>query len=154
MSRPRRLETPTLPAADSDPEWVGRRPDPTVLVVDDQDMVLDLVKAFLQDTDYRVVLAASGPLALDVSRRLRGLVDLLLTDVRMPGMNGPELYGRIVDGCPGARVLYMSGYGTTEATKHGVPADAPLIVKPFGPDELVQRIRSVLGGSNFAAAAS
>ncbi len=118
----------------------------SVLVVDDQHVVLELVDAFLEDFGYRVYLAGSGRQALEICNRVKGSVDLLLTDVRMPGMNGPELYERILERFPDVKVLYMSGFAAAEAGRFGVPDNAQLIVKPFRPDELLQRMRLVLAG--------
>ncbi len=118
----------------------------TVLVVDDQHVVLELVDAFLEDSDYRIYLAGSGRQALEICNRLQGAIDLLLTDVRMPGMNGPELHDRIVNRFPGVKVLFMSGFSAAEAMRFGVPEDAALIVKPFRPAELMQRIRHLIAG--------
>ncbi len=119
----------------------------TVLVVDDQHPVLELVDAFLEDSGHRVYLAGSGQQALDIVDRLEGAIDLLLTDVRMPAMDGPELHARIIERFPGVRVLFMSAFSAAEATRFGLPAGAPLIVKPFLPDELLERIRGIIGGA-------
>ncbi len=128
------------------PRRSGGRRNQTILVVDDQHVVLELVDAFLENSDYRVFLAGSGHQALEIGRRLSDSIDLLLTDVRMPGMNGPELYGRMADRYSGIKVLFMSGFAAAEAVRFGVPSDAPLIVKPFRPDQLLMRIRTVLSG--------
>ncbi len=128
------------------PVAARRRGVKTVLVVDDQHVVLELVDAFLEDCDYRVYLAGSGRQALEICHRVQGAVDLLLTDVRMPGMNGPELHERIVKRYPDVKVLFMSGFSAAEAARFGVPKSAPLIVKPFRPDELLQRMRLLMAG--------
>ncbi len=132
-----RVTTPAAPSRD-----VGK----TILVVDDQHVVLELVDAFLEDCGYRVFLAGSGRQALEICNRVQGAVDLLLTDVRMPGMNGPELYDRMAEKFPGVKVLYMSGFAAAEAGRFGVPDNAPLIVKPFRPNELLQRMRLLMAG--------
>ncbi len=125
----------------------------TVLVVDDQQVVLELVDAFLEDSGYRIHLAGRAQQALDICQRLEGKIDLLLTDVRMPGMNGPELYFRVAEQYPSIKVLFMSGFSASEAARFGVPQSAPLIVKPFRPDELLQRMRLVIAGVlEFSAA--
>ncbi len=161
MTRSREEQGGTLHYFTTKPRRTGAAPPrrrrrsgrQTLLVVDDQHVVLELVDAFLEDSGYRVFLAGSGQQALDVCRRLDGGVDLLLTDVRMPGMNGPELYSRLVEQHPGVKVLFMSGFSATEAARFGVPQNAPLIVKPFRPDELLQRLRLVIAGVlEFSAA--
>ena len=135
--------TPALP----DPGPRRHRHDgPTVLVVDDQHTVLELVDAFLDGNDFRVYLAGSGRQALEICHRIDGALDLLLTDVRMPGMNGPELHSRMVERYPGVKVLFMSGFQAPVAASFGVPEGAPLVVKPFRPDKLLRRMRMVLGG--------
>ena len=135
--------TPAVPVASPRRR---RHNAPTVLVVDDQHVVLELVDAFLEGCNFKVYLAGSGRQALEICQRLDGAVDLLLTDVRMPGMNGPELHSRLVERHPGIKVLFMSGFQAPEAASFGMPEDAPLVVKPFRPDELVRRMRMVLGG--------
>ncbi len=140
-------------AGKTPPRRASRERQPTVLVVDDQHVVLELVDAFLEDSGYRVFLAGRGEQALKICERLEGGIDLLLTDVRMPGMNGPELYFRIVERHPGVKVLFMSGFSAMEAARFGVPRNAPLIVKPFRPDELQHRLRLVIAGVlEFSAA--
>ncbi len=134
------------PRAATPPRRRGVQATKTLLVVDDQHVVLELVDAFLEDCDYRVFLAGSGRQALEICHRVQGEVDLLLSDVRMPGMNGPEVYDRIVAKYPQVKVLFMSGFSAAEAARFGVPASAPLIVKPFRPDELLQRIRLLIAG--------
>ena len=124
----------------------------TVLVVDDQHVVLELVDAFLEDADYQVYLAGSGRQALDICRRLQGRLDLLLTDVRMPGMNGPELHQRMVESFPDIKVLFMSGFSSAEAARFGVADDAPLVGKPFRPDELLEGIRREIDRPPLSAA--
>ena len=118
----------------------------SVLVVDDQRVVLELVDAFLEDSEYQVHLAGSGQQALEICERLERPIDLLLTDVRMPGMNGPELYHRLAARLPGLKVLFMSGFSASESARFGMPANAPLIVKPFRPAELMHRMNLVLAG--------
>lgn len=135
----------------TDPAAVTRRGSArtdrrTVLVVDDQHVVLELVDAFLEDSDYRVYLAGNGRQAIEICDRLGGAVDLLLTDVRMSDMNGPELHERIAARYPGVKVLFMSGFSAAEAARFGMPEDAPLIVKPFRPEELLQRMRHLIAG--------
>lgn len=140
------LFTPRQPAAEpaveSDAQVDARR----ILVVDDQHVVLELIDAFLEDTGFQVYLAGSGRQALEICGRLQGAIDLLLTDVRMPGMNGPELYERVAADYPEVKVLFMSGFSAAEAARFGMPANAPLIVKPFRPGELIQRMRVLMSG--------
>ncbi len=118
----------------------------TVLVVDDHDSMLVLVKAFLTDAGYRVLEAEGGARALEVCRRHEGAIDLLLTDVRMPKMDGPELCRRVAERHPGIKVLFMSGFAREWAEEEGVPEDAAMIEKGFTPQQLQRRVKAVLNG--------
>ncbi len=118
----------------------------TVLVVDDHDSMLVLVNAFLADAGYRVLEADGGAAALEICRRCDGAIDLLLTDVRMPKMDGPELHRRIVERYPGVKTLFMSGFAREWAAEEGVPEGAELIEKGFTPQELQRRVKAILNG--------
>ena len=120
---------------------------PTVLVVDDLPMILGLVEAFLTSSGFRVLVAGSGRQALDVCHRVEGRIDLLLTDVRMPDMNGPQLYRRVQARYPLTRVLFMSSFDAFELAKLGMPAGTALLAKPFGSAELLQRLRGTMAAA-------
>jgi hypothetical protein len=118
----------------------------TLLVVDDSEPVLALTGRILSRAGYDVLTAPSGEWALSVAARHPARIDLLLTDVMMPDISGPQLAERLAGSRPGLRVLYMSGY--QRATPDGtsmVPAGAALIEKPFKPDALLRTIRQTLG---------
>jgi two-component system, cell cycle sensor histidine kinase and response regulator CckA len=108
----------------------------TVLVVDDQDVVRDVIRISLENAGYRVLEAASPGAAIAIAREANDL-DLLVTDVVMPEMDAFELAERITRELPGIRVLYTSGY--TDAG-----AEGPFIQKPFTPAELIEKVGSVL----------
>ena len=108
----------------------------TVLVVDDQDVVRDVIRLTLEGAGYTVLDAASPNDALALVRD-NGPIDLLVTDVVMPEMDAFELADRVVSKLPGVRVLYTSGY--TDAG-----AEGPFIQKPFTPAELVEKVSTVL----------
>jgi two-component system cell cycle sensor histidine kinase/response regulator CckA len=108
----------------------------TVLVVDDQDVVRDVIRLTLEGAGYTVLDAASPNDALALVRD-NGPIDLLVTDVVMPEMDAFELADRVVSELPGIRVLYTSGY--TDAG-----AEGPFIQKPFTPAELVEKVSTVL----------
>jgi two-component system, cell cycle sensor histidine kinase and response regulator CckA len=110
----------------------------TVLVVDDQDVVRDVIRLTLEGAGYTVLDAASPNDALALVRD-NGPIDLLVTDVVMPEMDAFELADRVVSEIPGVRVLYTSGY--TDAA-----AEGPFIQKPFTPAELVEKVSTVLAG--------
>ncbi|HEY3283162.1 MAG TPA: ATP-binding protein [Armatimonadota bacterium] len=116
----------------------------TVLVVDDDPAVRQVVKAVLSSRGYRVLEADRGEAALEVCRSEEGPIDLLLTDLVMPGIPGQELARRVAGLRPEARTLLMTGY--LESALAGRPADgeADLLRKPFTPDELAERVRTAL----------
>jgi two-component system cell cycle sensor histidine kinase/response regulator CckA len=111
----------------------------TVLVVDDQDVVRDVIRLTLEGAGYTVLDAASPNAAIDLVRGEAGPIDLLVTDVVMPEMDAFELADRIACEVPGVRVLYTSGY--TDAG-----AEGPFIQKPFTPAQLVEKVSAVLAG--------
>ena len=119
----------------------------TVLVVEDEDSVCELVRVALTRAGFRILVAHDGTEALMVSASEPGRIDLLLTDVVMPGLNGRELARRFRATRPDARVLFMSGYAADVIAAEGeLLGDADLLVKPFSPDELVERVRTALHG--------
>jgi two-component system cell cycle sensor histidine kinase/response regulator CckA len=108
----------------------------TVLVVDDQDLVRDIIRLTLESAGYTVLAAASPNAAIDLVRGGEE-IDLLVTDVVMPEMDAFELADRIACEVPGLRILYTSGY--TDAA-----AEGPFIQKPFTPAQLIEKVRGVL----------
>jgi len=127
-----------LPAGS--PEEAGRLPPYGVLVVDDEsDLRLVLCRA-LCAAGYRVWDAASGADALKIAAERDGDVSLLVTDLKMPGMNGRELADEIASRWPGIRVLYISGFA--ECT---LPPGASFLAKPFRVDALKREIERLLG---------
>ncbi|MFH1021442.1 MAG: ATP-binding protein, partial [Pseudomonadota bacterium] len=96
------------------------RGDKTVLVVDDEPSLRTLVVAILQPCGYTMLEASSGAEALQVSNAFAGRIDILLTDVIMPGMNGKELAEAIAARRPETRIIYMSGYTDNAIAHHGV----------------------------------
>jgi len=119
----------------------------TVLVAEDDPSVREVTVSILKSAGYRVLEAASGPEALDVCRRHPGLVDVLVTDVVMPGMSGRALATRMEAMYPGMKVLYISGYTDNIIARHGVLEDGlNFIQKPFTRIELLRKVRQVLDG--------
>ncbi len=117
----------------------------TVLLVEDEEGVREFAGRVLRENGYTVFDAENGLAALDVLARHDGTVDLLLTDVVMPGMGGFELARRASALRPGSDVLYMSGY-TEEMVGEGgfLKSDVPFLPKPFAPDALLRKVREVL----------
>ncbi|MBI1865278.1 MAG: PAS domain S-box protein [Nitrospirae bacterium] len=117
----------------------------TVLLVEDEEGVRDLASRVLRENGYTVFEAENGQTALDVLDRHEGPVDLVLTDVVMPGMNGFELTKRASVLRPGSDVLYMSGYTEEMIGERGLlEADIPFLPKPFTPEALLRKVREVL----------
>jgi len=128
------------------PEQMPARGTETVLLVEDEDMVRRMTREVLEGAGYRVLEASSGFEALRVSAGHGGRLDLLLTDVVMPGMSGRELAERLAPVRPGMKVLYMSGHTDDAIFHHGVTqAGTGFLQKPFTPDALERRVRDLLG---------
>jgi CheY-like chemotaxis protein len=119
----------------------------TVLIAEDDDAIRKLLVDILEPLGYRVITADSGMEALRVAETAGGGVDILLTDVVMPGMSGKELAQRFQTIDPGIKVLFMSGYTEEVIIRHGVEqAGVSFIQKPLIPNKLVRKLREVLDG--------
>ncbi len=119
----------------------------TVLLVEDEDAVRTLVLAILKQKGYAVLTARNGGEALLVCERHSGSIDLMLTDVVMPGMGGKDLARRLAPLRPEMKTLYMSGYTDDAITHSGVlEPGTQYIQKPFAPDDLARKVRGVLDG--------
>jgi PAS domain S-box-containing protein len=117
----------------------------TVLVVEDQDTVRRVTTAILQGQGYRVLDAPGGAQALSASSDFPDRIDLLITDVAMPGMTGLELAQRLLALRPGIRVLYTSGYTANVIVHQGVlDPNVAYLPKPFTPEALASKVREVL----------
>ena len=117
----------------------------TILFVEDEDIVRDLGTRILKDFGYKVLHASNGEEAIALARGYEGRIDLLMTDVVMPGMNGRELATQLVLHRPEMKVLFTSGYTENVIVHHGVLDDAvSFIEKPYSPSTLVKKIREVL----------
>jgi len=119
----------------------------TVLLVEDEASVRELAERILDDAGYRVFEAANGDDAERVFAQHADSIDLVVTDVMMPGCGGPELVSRLRVRAPALRVLYMSGYTERSiAEKAGIDRGLPLIQKPFTVAEFVRQVRQALEG--------
>ena len=117
----------------------------TVLLVEDADALRKLTHMLLKQHGYRVITAADGATALALLQENPERVNLLLTDVIMPGLNGRALAERLGLLQPGLKVLYMSGYTDDAIVKHGVlGSGAYLLSKPFSEESLTRKVREVL----------
>ena len=117
----------------------------TVLVVEDQPAIRSFINAVLKEYGYRVLDASDGEEAVGVAKGHSGEIDLLLTDVVLPNMNGRVLAEKLRAMRPNVKVLFTSGYTDEAIAKRGVLAHGvAYIPKPFGSDELAAKVRDVL----------
>jgi DNA-binding response OmpR family regulator len=117
----------------------------TILVVEDEEAVLRLAARILQFHGYQVLTAGSGTEALRLAAEYKRPIDLLLTDLVMPGMNGKELAERLQHHFPGLRILYMSGYSDDVLARPGaLDRGASFMPKPFSMEILAQNVRAAL----------
>jgi signal transduction histidine kinase len=140
------LQGDFLPDAGGDAEAVApaRGGAETICVVEDEDSVRSIVVRALEYLGYRVVSAANSSAAMERMGAHQGSIDLLLTDVVMPGGSGPELAARVVARYPRCRVVFMSGYPETDVGGRGLPPGARLLEKPFTVDALARCVRDLL----------
>ena len=160
QSRPGRGSTfqVLLPAAAAAPaavllerETSGSPVSATVLLVEDDDGVREFVAEALRVSGCEVMLAASPAEALAIAARQSRVIDLLVTDVVMPGMNGGELADRLVAMRPELRVLFMTGYDDEEMAERGlVGPRRDCLTKPFPAVELRARVRALVSGASRA----
>jgi len=137
-----------LPAA-PDPTESAEPEEPhvaTLLLVEDEPALRSLVVTMLEEQGYLVLQAGNGLDAIAVAERHLGQIDLLLTDVVMPRLSGPELAQQLSVLRPGLEVLFMSGYNDSRLVNRGVAkSNTNLLVKPFTPDQLVRRVAELTG---------
>ena len=136
----------------------GRTPAPappplagheTILLVEDEPLLLHMTRILLEQAGYNVLAAHEPSAALQLAEHHAGKIDLLITDVVMPGMNGRELAQQLLDRQPDLRRLFMSGYTADVIADHGVlDSGVHFISKPFSPVELAAKIRETLGDPN------
>lgn len=153
-----RIYLPEVEATAQSPERestvrVLARGTETILLVEDEDALRGLTLSSLQSGGYTVLEARDGKAATEVAQQHNGPIDLLLTDVIMPGISGRELADHLLKLRPAMRLLFMSGYTHDLITHHGAldPGTA-LLEKPFGVESLLTKVREVLDGQ-FASAA-
>ncbi|MDD5643068.1 MAG: PAS domain S-box protein [Syntrophales bacterium] len=125
----------------------------TVLLVEDEELVRQMVFDALIEKGYQVYMAENAEEALTFCDQFKGRIHLLLTDVVMPGLSGRQLAERLVLRYPDLKVMYISGYGESAISHHGVldPGIA-FLAKPFTPNVLIHRVRKVLDMPSFSPA--
>ena len=118
----------------------------TVLVVDDEEGLRGIVCRTLRDQGYGTLEASHGAEALEVLEKASEAVDLVVTDVVMPGMDGRELGRRLTQRWPKLPILYISAYDVNDIFRRGSPRNsAPFLQKPFPPEGLITSVRQLLG---------
>ncbi len=126
-----------------------------VLVVDDEPMVLNLVACVLERAGFRVLRASGAAEAMRLAGEHAGPIHLLVTDVVMPGLSGPMLAEKLLEGRPEIRCLFMAGLPDTHEVQHWIVRPGhPFLAKPFFPDALLGKVRQVLIGSGNGALAA
>ncbi|HWD99108.1 MAG TPA: response regulator [Bryobacteraceae bacterium] len=125
----------------------------TILVVDDEPMVLGFLTGTLSRYGYRVVQAESGAQALRLCKDRGHTIDLILTDVVMPGLNGKDLVEAIRSLGLDPKTLFMSGFTRDIAAETGFTDWASFIQKPFTPTQLIGKVREILGHRTATAGA-
>lgn len=145
-----RIYLPRVEAPIESSETAAVAPEPargaeTILVVEDDDAVRRMTREFLKIHGYTVVEARSAAVAIQLMETQSDQIDLVLTDVLMPGMKGRELVTQLITLRPDLKVLYMSAYTEDAAINIGVlNPGTEFIEKPFGPDDLAAKVRDVL----------
>jgi two-component system, cell cycle sensor histidine kinase and response regulator CckA len=140
------------------PEDVKRREIPrgseAILLVEDDPKLRVLAVRLLKKFGYEVLVAACGVEALAIASDPQTLIDAVVTDVVMPGMNGRELVEKLLESRPGLPSLLMSGYADDEILRRGVlQGDTEFLQKPFTPEQLARKVRAVLNSRHLVAVA-
>ena len=144
-----------MPAVESASRRHKQTGSGTVLLVEDREDVRNLVRAMLEEDGYTVLQAHTAEAAIEVSARFKDSIDLLLTDVVMPGMAGNELARRLAVPRPAMKVIYMSGYTENAIANQGMPHPGiSYIQKPMTSADLSRKVRAALLGVAPLKAAS
>ncbi|MET0418980.1 MAG: response regulator [Actinoplanes sp.] len=118
---------------------------PTVLVVDDEEDLRDIMRRMLERRGFATLIAGDAPQAITACREHPGEIDILVTDLGLPGVSGGDLSRSATELRPGMQVVYISGLPKDIAVADGlIGEDALLVKKPFSTESLVQALRSVI----------
>jgi DNA-binding NtrC family response regulator len=114
----------------------------TILLVEDEDQIREFVSSILEESGYTVLEAASGLKGLTISQNYKGKIDLLLSDIRMPKMTGPELAVELMKKHPETKILFISGHSENEELKKQIGnTKCGFLQKPFSYEQLLAKIR-------------
>jgi two-component system, cell cycle sensor histidine kinase and response regulator CckA len=117
----------------------------TILVIEDEEALRELVASILKSRGYHVLQAADGQSAIALNRQYASPIDLVVCDVIMPGMSGPDVVKQVRSDRPGLRVLYVTGYAESEVLDYGGKECATrILLKPYTPDTLFRVVRKML----------
>lgn len=116
-----------------------------ILVADDEPLIRNLVTLLMQREKHLVLSAADGQEGLELSRRYPGKIDLVITDMTMPRLNGSDLCAHLLEERPGIKVLVMTGADVSEIVDRNI--DLPYLPKPFDGKALVERVRDILAAT-------
>jgi CheY-like chemotaxis protein len=123
------------------------QPRETILLAEDESLVRRVVARILERAGYRVFSAANGQEALAMCDGIEGGIDVLVSDVVMPGIGGKELATRMMAKFPDLKVLFMTGYTDDEILRKGIlDQSRALILKPFAPEDFLRCLREILSG--------
>jgi len=146
LPRTREAYNVEQPSADSAPLLRGTE---TILLVEDEEALRELTYNLLSDSGYTVLKAEHPDVAIKIAREHSGTIDLLLTDVVMPGMSGPALAENLAPIRPEMKVICMSGY-TGFAHRRLLDPEKPLLAKPFTREALLRKLRQILDSERAA----
>jgi DNA-binding response OmpR family regulator len=134
------------PTPDPDPSGPAAAPRArTVLIVEVEAPIRAILRATLTAHGFQALVASTGPEALDMSAAHAGPIDVVVTDLLMPGMNGDELIRQLLTARPNVHVIYISGYPGSETTLPvGGTGKTTFVPKPFTPKEFIEVVRAVL----------
>jgi two-component system, cell cycle sensor histidine kinase and response regulator CckA len=137
------------PAWQKETDQANFRGTETILLAEDSDSLREMAKEYLESVGYSVIESASGKDAMERAKEFDGIIHLLLTDIVMPEMSGPDLAAEIAACRPGIKIVYTSGYTDDAIARQGIldPAVA-FIQKPYRPKALARKIREVLDGDS------
>jgi CheY-like chemotaxis protein len=122
----------------------------TVLIVEDDSMLREMTRGMLRRHGYTVLEAANGREALEISQKFKGTINLVISDVVMPELNGRRTVESIRRQRPLTKAFYISGYSGEALKNHGIPdSDIPLLEKPFRMEALLGKVRNVLSSTPY-----
>jgi len=145
---PRAAEDPTLspPTDSTEGPAIDAGRVATILIVDDEAPLRELLVRICESAGYRVLSAENGAAALAIAEQNLDTIDLVISDVVMPGLKGPDLVRTLLERRPELAVMLMSGYAA-ESVRDVEGLECEVLSKPFAPKEMLEKVRAVLAAS-------